>query len=112
MINRAIKKQRCTAVVTGTISEVKEKVSRRNDVPTREYIPTVVYTVNGVEYSKPFTKAYNAATYTVGQKVEVMYNPNKPVEINKKGTSNKADVVILCIGVLIAIIGAVLLAIS
>lgn len=111
IITRTIKTRRCTAVTTGAISDVKEKVTRRSNAgyASREYIPTVVYTVGGIQYSKRFAKAYNDATYAVGQKVEVMYNPERPAEINKKGTSNKADIVILCIGVIIGIVGVVLL---
>lgn len=109
---RAAKKRRCTAAVAGVISDVKEKVRRQNGVISREYTPTVSYTVDGVEYSKRFTKAYLANTYAIGQTVELMVNPNKPDEINKKGTSNKADIVMLCIGVAIGIVGAVLLMIQ
>lgn len=36
----------------------------------------------------------------------------KPEEINTKGVSNKADLIVLGVGVVIAIVGAVLLAIS
>ena len=110
MLKRSIKTRRCTAVTTGTISDVKEKVKRGDGYTTREYHTTVSYSVNGVPYSKPFTKGYNAETYKVGQQVEVLYNPLKPEEINTKGVSNKADLVMLGVGVLIAIIGAVLLA--
>ena len=38
-----------------------------------------------------------------------MYNPKKPIEINKKGLSNKADIVIMCIGVVIGVVGVVIL---
>ncbi|OPY84555.1 MAG: hypothetical protein A4E71_02605 [Smithella sp. PtaU1.Bin162] len=109
---RAVKTRRCMATVSGVISDLKEKVSRRNGVISREYIPTVSYTVDGTEYSKRFTKAYHADTYKVGQTVEIMYNPDKPAEINKKGKSNKADIVILCIGVVIGVAGIVLLALQ
>lgn len=115
IILRAIKKRRCTEAVTGTVVEVKEKMSTRGrsschtGITTMEYIPTVAYTVDGVEYTKRFTKAYHADAYTIGQKVELLVNPNKPSEINKKGTSNKADVVMLCIGVIIGVIGIILL---
>ena len=115
---RAIKTRRCTEAVTGTVVDVKEKMrtqGRSQDhigITTMEYIPTVSYTVDGVEYTKRFTKAYRADAYTIGQTVEIMVNPNKPSEINKKGSSNKADIVILCIGVLIGVAGAVLLMIK
>lgn len=106
---RAFKTRRCTEPATGIISGIKQKTRRREDTVTREYIPTVSYTVDGTEYSAKFTKAYLADTYTIGQAVEIMYNPNKPSEINTKGASNKADIVLFGIGILIGIIGIVLL---
>lgn len=115
---RTVKMRRCTEAVMATITDVKEQRSTQGrsggfvGITTWEYIPTVAYMVDGVEYSKRFTKAYHADTYVTGQTVEIMVNPNKPSEINKKGTSNKADIVMLCIGVLIGIVGAVLLAIK
>lgn len=113
IIVRAVKMRRCTALAAGMITDLKEKVRTRNGIiESREYIPTVSYTVDGVEYIKKFTRAYNAATYTIGQTVEIMYNPDRPSEINKKGTRNKADIVILCIGVLIGVVGMVLLALQ
>jgi len=105
IIVRTVKKRRCTEVTTGVISDVKEFVRRRHNYVTREYIPTVTYTVNGEEYSKIYTKAYHSGTYTVGQTVEIMYNPSKPAEINKKGMSNKTDIVMLIIGIAIGLIG-------
>ena len=112
LILRAIKTRRCTAITNGVISDVKEKVSKKNGVTSREYIPTVTYTVGGTAYSKQLAKAYLAEAYTVGQTVEIMYNPGKPSEINKWGTSNKTDVVMLCIGLLIGVAGVVLLMIK
>lgn len=115
---RAVKMRRCTESVTAIVTDVKEQRDRQGHsnghagITTREYIPTVAYMVDGVEYSKRFTKAYHAHTYVIGQTVELMVNPNKPSEINKKGTSSKADIVMLCIGVLIGIVGAVLLAVK
>ena len=112
IIIRTIKIRCCTAMVNGVISDVKEKVIRREGIISKEYIPTVSYTVDGVEYSKQLAKAYHADTYAIGQTVEIMVNPQKPSEINKKGKSNKADVVMLCIGVLIGIVGIGLLTVK
>jgi hypothetical protein len=109
IITRLIKTRRCTAVVSGVITDIKEKVRTRNGVTSREYVPTVAYTVAGLDYSLKYKKAYNANTYATGQAVEVMYNPNKPSEINTRGTSNKADVVFIIIGILIAFAGVVLM---
>lgn len=109
MIVRAIKVRRCTAVTNGVITDIKEKVRNNDGVRSREYIPSVRYTVGSVEYTKKYKKAYVADTYTIGQTVEIVYNPNNPSEINTKGSSNKADVIMLCIGVVIGIVGTVLL---
>lgn len=112
---RAVKVRRCTATVQATVTEVKKQKRTQGrgkghgGRTTTKYIPTVAYTVDSVEYSKRFTPAYRADTYVPGQAVEVMVNPNKPSEINKKGMSNKADIVMLCIGVAIGIVGVVLL---
>ena len=105
MIKRAIKTRRCTASASAIITDVKEKVSHRNNVTSRSYIPTISYSVNGKQYSRTFTTAYVADTYRVGQPIEIMVNPNKPEEINKQGSSNKTDLVMLVIGLVIIVIG-------
>ena len=111
MIKRAIKTKRCTARTSAVITDIKEKVSTRNNVESYEYIPTISYNVNGQQFSREFAKAYTAGAYHVGQAIEIMYNPNKPTEINKQGSSNKADVIIMIIGVVIIIVGIVMLAV-
>ncbi len=112
IIKRAIKTKRCTAQTSAVITAIKGKVSRKDNIVSREYIPTISYSVNGEQYSRDFTKAYVADTYHVGQSVEIMYNPNKPTDINKMGSSNKADLVFLIIGVVIIIVGIVMLAVN
>lgn len=113
---RAVKRRRCTQAVTAVVTRVKEQRRTQSSgrgharISTREYLPTVTYTVDGIEYSKRLAKAYSADTYAPGQQLEIMVNPHRPSEINNKGTSSKADLVILGIGVLIGIAGAVLLA--
>jgi hypothetical protein len=109
IIKRSIKTKRCTTPASAIITDVKEKVSRRNNVMSREFTPTISYNVNGKQFSREFAKAYVADTYHVGQSIEIMVNPNKPEEINKLGSSNKADLVMLVIGVVIIIIGVLFL---
>ena len=110
IIKRSIKTKRCTTHASAIITDVKEKVSRRNGVVSREYIPTISYNVNGKPYSREYAKAYVADTYRVGQPIEIMVNPNNPAEINKQGSSNKADLVMLVIGVVVILIGFAILA--
>ncbi len=112
IIKRTIKSKRCTALTSATITAINEKTTTRNKIDTTTYIPTVSYTVNGQQYVREYTKAYVAGTYQVGQTVEIMYNPEKPTEINKHGSSNKTDVVILIIGFVFILVGGVMLAIN
>lgn len=115
LVVRAIKKRRCTKALTATVVEVKEKTSTRgrsrshSGITAIEYLPIVSYRVDGTEYTKHLSKTYHADACAIGQTVELLVNPNKPSEINKKGASNKADIVILCIGLLMGVIGIILL---
>ena len=109
MIQRAIKTRHCTERTSATITDVKEKVTRRNNIKSTEYIPTILYTVNGQEYSREFAKAYVANTYQVGQTLEIMYNPDKPTEINKQMSNTKVDLVMLVIGLVVILVGIIML---
>ncbi len=117
IISRAFKTRRCTDAVTGTVVDVKAKTSKRGGggytgTAITEYTPMVSYNVDGVEYKSRFTKAYNPDAYSPGQKIQIMYDPGNPSVINRKGASNKADLIMLFIGVVIAAIGAFLLTIQ
>lgn len=112
IIKRAIKTKRCTAPATAIIMDVKDKAKRKDNIESHEYIPTISYTFEGQQYSREYAKAYVADTYRVGQSIDIMVNPSKPSEINKMGSSNKADLVMMVIGVVIIIAGAVMLAIQ
>ena len=71
IIKRTIKKKRCTAVTEGTITDIKERIRRKEGVRSREYTPYVTYSVDGVEYNKKFIKAYIGDTYKIGQKLKL-----------------------------------------
>jgi len=45
----------------------------------------------------------------VGQTLEIMYNPDKPTEINKQISNTKADLVMLVIGLVVILIGIIML---
>ncbi len=112
IIKRAVKAKRCTARTTAVITDIKEKIHRRNNVTSREFTPTIAYTVNGTAYSRAYMKDYVGDAYHVGQSVEIMYNPHKPTEINTLGSSNKADIVMMVIGLVLIFIGIVWMALS
>ena len=112
MIRRAIKTKHCTAETNADVVEIKELVRRRNGIITREFLPTISYNIDGTEYTRKYTKAYHSDTYQTGQIIRILYNPQKPEEVNTIGTSNKADIVMLAIGIIIGIIGVVILALQ
>lgn len=115
IIVRTVKLRRCTASATATVEDIKEKVTTRGrssdniGVTFMEYIPTLRYEVDGKEYIKSYSPAYRNDTYKIGNTIEVMYNLKKPSEINKKGSSNKADIILFCLGIVILIVGIVLM---
>ncbi len=110
IIKRSIKTKRCTTPASAIVTDIKEKVSRRNNIVSREFIPTISYNVDGKPYSREYAKAYVADTYQVGQAIEIMVNPNNPAELNKTGSTNKADLVMMLIGAVIILIGIIILA--
>ncbi len=110
LIKRKIKTKRCTASTTAQVTEVKEKVMRRNGVITREYVPTISYIIDGTTYSRKYAKGYRGDEYQVGQTIDIQYNPNNPEEVNTLGTSNQADKVMLIIGIVIGVLGTLIFA--
>ena len=108
LIKRKIETTRCTASTTAKVTEVKEKVMRRNGVITREYVPTISYIIDGTTYSRKYAKGYQGDTYQVGQTIDIQYNPNNPEELNTLGMNNRADKVMLIIGIVIGIIGTLI----
>ncbi len=109
MIRRSIKTKHCTAETNAEVTEIKEILRRRNGVFMKEFTPHITYTIDGNTYSRKYTKAYHADTYYVGQVMPILYNPQKPEEVNTLGKSNNADLVVLVIGIVIGVIGVVIL---
>ena len=108
LIKRRIKTKHCTASTTAEVTEVREMVMRRNGVITKEYVPTISYIIDGTTYSRKYAKGYRGDTYSVGQTIDIQYNPVNPEEVNTLGTSNQADKVMLIIGIIIGVIGTLI----
>ena len=49
--------------------------------------------------------SFRNITYHIGQILPILYNPQKPDDVNTIGTSNKADLVMLIIGLVIGVAG-------
>lgn len=83
-VSRGIDNQqkRCTAYTLGTITDVN---LRRSTKGVMGYVPTVSYTVDGVEYNEEYFFARSGKDYyKVGDEFWVMYNPENPSEFTQE----------------------------
>ena len=78
-----------TAEATATIVRVDSEVQIDTDgFDTRYYYPVVEYTVNGQKYETrlPDSGTTNSTEYKEGENVTIIYNPDNPNELSKKGS--------------------------
>jgi len=108
LLKRRAQMKSCTASTTAVITEVKEKIIRQDGVSTREYVPVISYAIDGTTYARKYTKAYQGDTYHIGQTIDIQYDPRNPEKVNTLGASNKADKVMLIIGIVFGVIGVLI----
>ena len=108
LLKRKSQIKSCTASTTAVVTEIKEKVIRQDGVTTREYVPMISYTIDGTTYARKYTKAYQGDVYQIGQTLDIQYNPRNPEKVNTLGASNKADKVMLIIGIAAGVIGVLI----
>ena len=108
LLKRRAQMKSCTASTTAVVTEIKEKIIRQDGVTTREYVPVISYTIDGTTYSRKYTKAYQGDVYQIGQTIAIQYNPGNPEKVNTLGASNKADKVMLIIGIVFGVIGVLI----
>lgn len=78
-----------TAETTATIVRIDSEVETDTDgFDTRWYYPVVEYTVNNQKYETrlPDSGTTNSTSYKEGESVAIVYNPDKPEELSKKGS--------------------------
>ena len=74
--------KRCTAYTLGTITDVNLRHLAKG---AKGYVPTVSYTVDGVEYNEEYSFARHGKDYyKVGDEFWVMYNPENPSEFTQE----------------------------
>ena len=108
LLKRRAQMKSCTASTTAVVTEIKEKIIRQDGVTTREYVPVISYTIDGTNYARKYTKAYQGDVYQIGQTLDIQYNPRNPEKVNTLGASNKADKVMLIIGIAAGVIGVLI----
>ena len=108
LLKRKTQIKNCTASTTAVVTEIKEKVIRQDGVTTREYVPMISYTIDGTTYSRKYIEAYQGDTYLAGQTIDIQYNPRNPNKVNTSGESNKADTIMLIIGIVSGVVGTLI----
>jgi hypothetical protein len=77
--------KRCTKEVTATVIEVIEKINSDSDGVSYLYYPKFEYNVRGEKIIKEGSDGSFPSKYVENQKVQLLYNPDKPTEFVVKG---------------------------
>lgn len=100
-----LKIQRCTQEVSGSVLEVKEEYTTdENRNHEYAYTPIIGYMVNGKLIEKRGSSS-SYQKYRRGEKITIMYNPNKVEEFVIKG-----DIMYRFMGVYLMVAGAIVVA--
>ena len=110
------KKKNCTKEATAKIKEIIVSENRDNVdgfLMVSEY-PKIEYDINGEHIEKVSSIGYMPKKYSVGQEVEICYNPNKYDDFCIKGdkTANIIRNVSVAVGIGIFIIGIIFCIVS
>lgn len=113
--------KRCTTGTTGTVVEIiEEKEENREaedsgatvyDTYICTYYPVIEYKAGDKTISQKYYTGYgNENKYKVGDKVDILYDPNKTEDYLIKGdekTSSIIGIVFIVVGVLVTLIGLI-----
>ena len=91
-------KQRCTEKTTGTVVELISERDHSSDGISYVYYPVIQYQVGDRTISQKSRSGQNPPQYSVGQQVEVYYNPNNVEEFFIEGDSTTQFIGIIFIG--------------
>lgn len=110
------KKKNCTKEATAKVKEIIVSENRDNVdgfLMVSEY-PKIEYDINGEHIEKVSSIGYMPKKYSVGQEVEICYNPNKYDDFCIKGdkTANIIRNVFVAVGIGIFIIGIIFCIVS
>ena len=102
-------KQRCTEQALGTVVEVicESSYSTIEETYTYTYYPVIEFQVGDRTISQKSSFGQDPPKYTVGQQVEIYYNPNNVEEYFIKGDSTPQylGIVFIGLGSLAALVG-------
>ena len=90
-------KKVCTTSTQATIVDFKQEIDdESNNV---SYFPIIEYEVNGKKYNKTHSTSDSMHKYSVGQKINILYNPDNPDEYYIEGDGSDNIVSFICFGV-------------
>ena len=98
----------CTAEAQATVVDMKEEVNTDSDAATNyTYYPIVEYTAGETAVRAVMDDGSSTPAYDIGEKVTILYNPNKINEFMVKGaiSSKIISYVLMALGALISIFG-------
>lgn len=106
--------KRCTAETKGTVVEVIEEVEENNDSDGHSYsytyYPVIEFKAGEETVNKKYSTGYgNRNKYSVGDQIDILYDPNKPTDYLIKGdkTSNMLGIIFIVAGAVVTLIGVV-----
>jgi len=106
-INASEMAKRCTVENTATVIRNIEKEDYDDGETNVLYYPEFEYKVGDKTITKTSNSGTYPAKYNVGDKVEILYNPNNVDEYLIKGDNsmNIISIVLIVIGVLVFLVG-------
>lgn len=108
IINGKNLEKRCTESAEGTVVEIVVDSQTDSDgTPSTTYYPIIEYKVGEQIVSKQSSTGSGSSDYKIGEKVEILYNPNKAEEYIIKGdkSSNVLGIVFIVVGIFMTCVG-------
>lgn len=111
--------KRCTTETVGTVTEIIEEREENTEAEASgavvydtykyTYYPVIEYKVEDKTFNEKYSTGSSKSKYLVGDKIDVLYDPNKPEDYLIKGdkSSNIIGIIFIAAGAVVAIIGVV-----
>lgn len=110
LISGNAKAKRCTEAAVGTVVGIDQEEYTDEDGNFRyTYYPVIEYKAGEKTISKKSSDGSNQSKYKIGDKLDILYNPNKVEEFIIKGDngSNIIGIVFIALGAIAAIAGVI-----
>lgn len=91
----------CTMETVATVVNMKEDLTTDDDTTRYIYYPIIEYKASGEKVTVQMDNGSNPPSYSIGDTVTILYNPNKVKEFIVKGENSSSifSIVFIVIGV-------------